>query len=175
MEDDQAMMNQVMDPGILKDIRPPVEMPYFRGGWILAILAFVLVVAVIWLMWWKKRQPRERARESPRERFLRVIEELGRFQGFDNKRSCYEILSCEIRLYLEGVMGIAMVDKTTEEIRLTLDRQGGKNSLGDVEFILDILRRADRVKFAGENISVEQMKDDQTAVLRWARGHGDVA
>lgn len=146
----------------IKDIRPPVEFPFW--GWILIAVAIMITLAA--LAWWLQRNRKPKIIQAPvvpqrpaHEIALEQLENLshkhypeaGLFKDF------YFHLSNIVRHYLENRFGIKAPEMTTEEFLLFAHTS---TLLTDVQkqFLKDFLNGSDMVKFAKHLPTVNEAK-----------------
>ncbi len=135
----------------LGDIRPPVEIPGGVPLWLAGVLAALLLVALVaaiyWLVLRRGRSGKEEPAAAPTDyaaEFARIAA-MGLVERGDFKRY-YSLLSDNMRRFLEAVLQVEAMERTTDEIAAALGRiELEFPAINDVE---KFLRAADLVKFA---------------------------
>lgn len=136
----------------LRDIKPQVALPYVNLlPWIAGALLLVLVAGAAYLLWQRRqarlalaaldnRLPHEIALDEL-DRIARLgLPEQGRFKEH------YTLVSDTIRLYLERIYGVPVMERTTGEIAREL--QGTTMDRGTQRRVITFLDESDLVKFA---------------------------
>ena len=159
-----------------RDIRPPAEVdqpPFaeftrtvYERGWIIAgaVLALLLVVAVFLLM-------RGRGAAAPvdtRSPHQIALEELHRIEALDlpsqsRFKEHYTLVTDCIRRYLEGAFNTRALDRTTDELRASLDSSAMAPDHADVT--MRLLEESDLVKFTGLPPGVDDAKASTVRAL----------
>ena len=159
-----------------RDIRPPAEVdqpPFaeftrtvYERGWIIAgaVLALLLVVAVFLLM-------RGRGSAAPvdtRSPHQIALEELHRIEALDlpsqsRFKEHYTLVTDCIRRYLEGAFNTRALDRTTDELRASLDSSAMAPDHADVT--MRLLEESDLVKFTGLPPGVDDAKASTVRAL----------
>lgn len=141
----------------IKDIKPPLEIPYvwqeftyhIIGGSLLLVL---LIAAYFLYQFYKKNKPVVQERYKPKDaahiwarKELKKLEEEQLWQKEEVKQY-YSKLTEILRLYLEYRYGWLAIESTTEE----LEAEAGMYDINAVAkaLMLETLRTADLVKFA---------------------------
>jgi hypothetical protein len=136
----------------LRDIKPQAELPFVNLlPWIAAGL-LVAVFAAVALLWWKRRQARLALaavdNRLPHEIALDDLARIGQLGLLEQGRykEHYTLVSDTIRLYIERVYDVPMLERTTGEIRSGL-RQSNI-SQKNTRQVLAFLEESDLVKFS---------------------------
>ncbi len=164
------------DSLILRDIRPPLELPVDWAFWGWMLLAAVLLLLAAWLIYraWRSKQETGyifRPPPPPRpahEVALQALAELyrGDLLARGAYKAFYSRLSDILRAYLEGRYFIHALESTTDETLRALEAHLAEKDIRRVE---KILRVADLVKFAKhvpDKITTQNiMRDTEQFVL----------
>ncbi len=156
----------------LRDVKPPVPIPMVFPVRLVLSLALILLLlgSLVWL--WRKRvssgKPPEYRHEplrSPYEIARERLVSLGNHSlsnGHD-LRQFYAELSTIVREYLENQYFVRIMEMTTEEI----EKSRALITLDDdlMDKLLDVLKRADLVKFARFEPMRERCLDDHETVV----------
>lgn len=137
------------------DIRDIIEVPGQRtpwGYWVLAILSAILLGVLAWL-WWKQRKQKPVVAPvniSGLPLLEETLQRLGKLkaQNFPAKaewKKYYTELANIFKAYYEGKFRDGALQKTTDELLMSVDRHLSKESLSE---LAETLRMADAVKFA---------------------------
>ena len=136
----------------LRDIKPQVALPYVNLlPWIAGALLLVLVAGAAYLLW-QRRQARLALaaldNRLPHEIALDELDRIARLglpeQGLFKEH--YTLVSDTIRLYLERIYGVPVMERTTGEIAREL--QGTTMDRGTQRRVITFLDESDLVKFA---------------------------
>lgn len=140
-------------PTDLRDIKPPIEPPFYWRPYYVSGAALAVVVATA-LLAYRLLRHRERAAASspPRPAHEIAIEDLERLHGrrlTDHGlfKEYYSVLSGIVRAYLERRFAVRAPEMTTEEFLLTSAR-GGRLQSTHRALLGDFLSESDLVKFA---------------------------
>ena len=159
-----------------RDIRPPAEVdqpPFaeftrtvYQRGWIIAgaVVALLLVVAVFLLM----RRGGAAAPVDTRSPHQIALEELHRIEALDlpsqsRFKEHYTLVTDCIRRYLEGAFNTRALDRTTDELRASLDSSAMAPDHADVT--MRLLEESDLVKFTGLPPGVDDAKASTVRAL----------
>ena len=126
------------------------------GDWCIAALAVVAVVAAVWWMVRKIRQKIKEHRMSPIERAMLELDRLlkkglpgrGRYKDF------YVELTMVVRRYVQRQHDVRAPNLTTEEF-FDVTRNAPTFPKSTLDLLIDFLRKADMVKFAGVEATPE--------------------
>jgi len=155
---------------VLRDIKPPVEIPnhWIWFWWGLAVLALGIAFLVAWRYWNRKRNApivvpvipaHVRAKQKLQES-LALIEQPREF--------CI-LVSDTIRLYLEERFDFHAPERTTEEFLYEL--QATELLTRDQkESLAEFLKRCDLVKFAKYEPQEPELRDLHASALRLVEG-----
>ncbi len=139
-----------------------------RNWWWIAIVVVALILG--WLIARRRRWDRELANkkvEKPltlKVRTIMAVEALDRSELWnkDQLKEHFVELSYILRSYLTSRYGISLLDKTTEQTKILLTKQGLNNETVDV--IARILSQSDMVKFAKSRPDVISILHQSTLV-----------
>jgi hypothetical protein len=177
-------------PTDIRDIRPPIEppfywRPYYVGGAALAVVVATALLAYRLL----RRRERAAAGVPPRPAHEIAIEDLERLRGrrlTDHGlfKEYYSALSGIVRAYLERRFAVRAPEMTTEEFLLTSAR-GGRLQSTHRALLSDFLSESDLVKFARHVPTIADSErayaaarrfvDETVAPRAGADGEGDAA
>ncbi|HGY56213.1 MAG TPA: hypothetical protein ENK44_10950 [Caldithrix abyssi] len=140
----------------LKDIKPPLSIPFNYWFWASMAAAVVLLGVIGWLAYrlWKKKQEQGYLFKPPpppppaHETALAALQELFASDLLEKKnyKQYYSRLSDIMRQYVEGRFAVAAMEEITGEIIRDLDKVlDDKEQLAELE---ELLTLADLVKFA---------------------------
>ena len=154
------------DTNVLRDIKPPLEIPsgWAWLWWILGALAVLTALYVVWKLWQKRRAqaaviPPVPAHIRARQRLQEALALLGQPREF-----CI-LVSDTIRWYLEDRFDFHAPERTTEEFLYEL--QGTELLMRDQkESLGEFLKRCDLVKFAKYEPREPELRDLHGAALR---------
>jgi hypothetical protein len=154
------------DPHALRDIKPPVAIPDYLFGILIAAALLILVgILIASLFWWLQRRPKPTG-PPPIPAHLRARQRLGEALALiaEPKLFCTAV-SDVIRFYLEERFDFRAPERTTEEFlhelratNLLLPDQ--KASLGE------FLSRCDLVKFARYEPGESELRDLHVSAVR---------
>ena len=164
----------------LRDIKPQAELPYMNWlPWLVALFLFTLIFsgAFIWwrrnrarlsLVWIDNRLPYEVALDE-----LQRVEDLnlpanGRFKEH------YTLVSDTIRLYIEKVYQIPVLERTTGEIKTSL--KSSQIAREVAELLVNFLDESDLVKFSKftpDVVSAEQLLTNGRLIVEKTRPVAD--
>ena len=159
-----------------RDIKPPAEVyqppladltrTVYERGWIIAgaVLALLLVVAVFLLM----RRGGAAAPVDTRSPHQIALEELHRIEALDlpsqsRFKEHYTLVTDCIRRYLEGAFNTRALDRTTDELRASLDSSAMAPDHADMT--MRLLEESDLVKFTGLPPGVDDAKASTVRAL----------
>ena len=159
-----------------RDIKPPAEVyqppladltrTVYERGWIIAgaVLALLLVVAVFLLM----RRGGAAAPVDTRSPHQIALEELHRIEALDlpsqsRFKEHYTLVTDCIRRYLEGAFNTRALDRTTDELRASLDSSAMAPDHADVT--MRLLEESDLVKFTGLPPEIDDAKASTVRAL----------
>ena len=159
-----------------RDIKPPAEVdqpPFaeftrtvYQRGWIIAgaVLALLLVVAVFLLM----RRGGAAAPVDTRSPHQIALEDLHRIEALDlpsqsRFKEHYTLVTDCIRRYLEGAFNTRALDRTTDELRASLDSSAMAPDHADMT--MRLLEESDLVKFTGLPPGVDDAKASTVRAL----------
>lgn len=158
-----------------KDIYEPLEMPYTWRDflpYIIAVIVLLLLLSVGYYIWKKHRQKVQKDDERPKPKEpphiwaraqLRLLEEKRLLEKGEEKQY-HSRVSDIIRLYLEYRFAYYAMESTTEQIELEVLRLD--LTVAAKETLIDVLKRADLVKFAKMWLPMDQhLKSVQQAYL----------
>ncbi len=161
-----APKSSVAPTNVLRDIKPPVEIPsgWAWVWWAVAVLAFILLAWWAWRYWQRKKAilpvvPVTPPHVRARQKLEQALALLGQPREF-----CI-LVSDAIRWYLEERFQFRAPERTTEEFlhelqATSLLSTSQKSSLGD------FLARCDLVKFARYEPSEAELRDLLASALR---------
>lgn len=159
------------DPKDIKDIKPPIGIPYVTGKaylWLLLAAAGAALAAVI-LVRRARRKARPEAPAPPPH--VCAYEELRRILAMDliargRVKEYYIRLSGTLRRYVEGRFGLRAPERTTEEF-LEEARLSGRLDAGARTLVGDFLEQCDRVKFARYSPGAEECEKAYRSATRF--------
>jgi len=136
----------------MADAREPVWIyPPFRtvATWILALLAGVALLVVLWRLLKRVKREVELRRMSPRERALLELRELldRELPEHDQTKEFYFELTMIVRRYIERAHAVRAPEQTTEEF-LTAITADARFTPATLERLRAFLQAADLVKYA---------------------------
>ncbi len=152
----------------LKDIKPPLEIPFDYWFWISIAAVFLLLVTIGYIGYrlWKKRKEQGYLFSPPPPPIpphIKALEDLQKL--FDSElieqhqyKEYFIRLSDIMRIYLEGRYEISALEETTMEILRDIEKYIDDKDLKDQ--LLQILSVSDLVKFAKHHPDKETI--DQT-------------
>ena len=147
----------------IHDIRPPVPVG-FGAPWLWPLLAALAVVAVIGVLWWgwrKRRRPQMVETiipELPPESVaMRALDDIGDPRRLDGK-TFYFRLSAILRRYAHGRFAVGAPEMTTEEFVPCIDRLPVEKEL--IQRLKQLCRAMDPVKYGDGRTSEKQMQTD---------------
>ena len=160
-----------IEPKPLKDVLGPTRVWWLAA---LAVLA-ALIVAGLLLWWWMRRRRQRRALApapvaiAPRERFLRELDEISQTAlRSGDLRAFYIGTSAALRRYLASLDPAWGEELTTTELS---PRMRAPNLMP----VLDVLDRADLVKFARREVHQDEAQRDLRDLRRWADSYNQPA
>jgi len=154
------------ETNVLRDIKPPVEIP--NGWfWILCAIGAVVVAGLLFLAWryWKQKQQAAMVVPviPPHVRAKQKLEQALGLIG-DPREFCI-CVSDTIRLYLEERFDFHAPDRTTEEFLYELQATD-LLTRDQKESLADFLKRCDLVKFAKYEPREAELRDLHGSALR---------
>ncbi len=157
----------------LKDLHP-VEIPWDWRYWLAALVALAAVGGLGYLLWKKLRNRKQKAPEyvppeKAHEWALRQLSKLKRSDLLERGKvkAYYSELSAILRGYLEKRYLLPALEMTTTEILDNLARVEPQ-ALHQGQLV-ELLRRADLVKFARYIPPQEQLLQDHTAAVSFVK------
>lgn len=161
--------------GLPHDIRGLVE-PKGSNAFALCLvlLAVALAAAIVGMYLWRKRRHPKAAGASDTDPWLSLERRLNRLglTGDFNKDAQQEFfyeLSMLLREAIELRTQVRATDLTLQELRAPL-RQRLPLSAADVEAVLDLMERADLIKFAEQESSLEEARIARQRLATWLQG-----
>lgn len=148
-----------------KDIYEPLELPYTWRDFLPYILAAAVLLVLLFVgfyLWKKRKQKVRKVDERPRPKEpphvwaraqLRLLEEQRLLEKGEEKQY-HSRVSDIIRLYLEYRFAYYAMESTTEQIELDVMRLDLTVAAKDT--LIDVLKRADLVKFAKMWLPMDQ-------------------
>ena len=150
----------------IRDIKPPVEIPN-GWEWVLAALATLAVVALIFVIWrwWQRKKTETRIEiEIPaHERARRKLQEA--LDYFDQPKPFCILVSDAVRLYLEERFGLRAPERTTEEFLADLSRSVALTDPQKAS-LQEFLTACDMVKFAKYEPRRQELESLYNSALR---------
>ncbi len=158
----------------IRDIRPPVEMPYSFLLWLIALGCLVLIaasVAAVRLFLKHQKKTAQIKLVSAWEIARQCLEELQakNYPARGMVKEYYSELSDILRKYIEARFALNAPDMTTEEFLDSLKRSEALND-GDKAKLARFLSGCDLVKFAKYSASAHEMGESLTLVRGFIRG-----
>lgn len=158
----------------IRDIRPPVEMPYFFLPWLIALGCLLLIaasVAAVRLFLTHQKKNAHSKRLSAWEIACQCLEELQakNYPARGLVKEYYSELSDILRKYIEARFALNAPDMTTEEFLDSLKRSEALND-GDKVKLARFLTGCDLVKFAKYSASAHEMDESLTLVRGFISG-----
>lgn len=160
------LLSQVDSTNVLRDIKPPVEIPS-GWGWVIWVAVGLVLLGLAFWVWrrWKNRKLEERP-EGYMPPHVRARQRLRQALMFiDQPREFCIRVSDAIRSYLEERFDLHAPERTTEEFLFELQHSpvlnaNQKRSLGD------FLERCDLVKFARYEPTETELRELYDSALR---------
>lgn len=146
----------------IHSVAPLASFPRPIWPWVLAVLVgATLLGGLIYYLWWHRQQPDQQptsgasgtltdVNQTPYEAATAWIRQLESYDLSDSAAITpfYVELSSAVRVYIANELGVAALERTTREIVNALEARADVPDEA-VEQIGTVLKRADRVKFAG--------------------------
>lgn len=157
------------------DIKPHIQVPPVKGGWIKTALWILLILLVITAVVYYLLKLRKKSREA-QKRLPPFEEALVALQNLDNSdflrenrlKDYYSSLTEIVKRYLDREVDSAALESTTDELiaKLEIHKHSGNLDF-DTQTIYklkEILQRADLVKFAKMQTETGQVQLDRTDI-----------
>ncbi|MDX5405119.1 MAG: hypothetical protein LPK28_06425 [Bacteroidota bacterium] len=161
----------VDDDQELYDIKAPIEAPFNWLKWSLIILGSGLVLFMIFWIYRRITRKEETGpirivnRREPWEEFLERLRQREEKRSWDgNVKEHYSEISEVLRDYLERPFGVDALEVPTSEIQVNVRSLPWMSE--DRNTLIDLLSRADLVKFAKSNPGPEVARDDLLQAIR---------
>ncbi len=140
----------------LKDVKPPIDIPFNYKFWILALSILFLICVIVFLgyRFWKQRKEKGYIFSPPpppepaHQLALRALDKLFSSDLLEkgHLKIFFTQMSDILRRYLEGRYYLSALEETTAEIMRDLKKQLTDESIR--QGLLDVLVMSDLVKFA---------------------------
>ncbi len=146
-------------PDDLRDIDGyfPIEVPDWLW-WLLGIIILAALGYWIYIRFIKKPPPIELTK------YQKVVRDLAALDTNQNSKDYYLALSEISRDYFEAELKVHALDRTVDELMPALRAHELVHTSQSL-LIKDILERADLAKFAKAEVSLEEKKRDQAAII----------
>ncbi|MDX5326612.1 MAG: hypothetical protein LPK80_10160 [Bacteroidota bacterium] len=161
----------VDDDQELYDIKAPIEAPFNWLKWSLIILGSGLILFMIFWIYRRITRKEETGpirivnRREPWEEFLERLRQREEKRSWDgNVKEHYSEISEVLRDYLERPFGVDALEVPTSEIQVNVRSLPWMSE--DRNTLIDLLSRADLVKFAKSNPGPEVARDDLLQAIR---------
>lgn len=161
----------VDDDQELYDIKAPIEAPFNWLKWSLIILGSGLILFMIFWIYRRITRKEETGpirivnRREPWEEFLERLRQREEKRSWDgNVKEHYSVISEVLRDYLERPFGVDALEVPTSEIQVNVRSLPWMSE--DRNTLIDLLSRADLVKFAKSNPGPEVARDDLLKAIR---------
>lgn len=151
----------------IRDIWGPSPLTEFPWGWIVAGAAALLLLAVALWRFVRGRAETPPPALSPEERVRQQLDRLATFDVSSQEGArlfCFELTEA-LKRYLESLCDLNASDLTTQEIAVAIQTTWLAHEQR-VELI-QVLRAADRVKFAGDRADVAELRRLHQSALRF--------
>ncbi|MEI6713642.1 MAG: DUF4381 domain-containing protein [Verrucomicrobiota bacterium] len=142
----------------LRDILPPVEVPFWTPGWIAlaALLGAICLVLLVWgIVLMLRRKSPQMPLPTPQEEALQALQRLKGAEGMAlSSRDFAAEIAAVLRRFLEAVYGIRATRQTADEFLAALeaDPKFDPEERGQLRRFLS---RCDQLKFGGEEAERE--------------------
>jgi hypothetical protein len=164
----------------LRDIKPQAELPYMNWlPWLAGLTVFTLIFSGAFVWWRRNRARLSRVWVDNRLPHEVALDELGRIEELDlpargRFKEHYTLVSDTIRLYIEKVYQIPVLERTTGEIKASL--KGSQVSHEVAGLLVNFLDESDLVKFskfAPDVVSAEQLLSNGRLIVDMTRPVAD--
>jgi len=147
-------------------IAPVPDSDKKRGGWIFIVAGGIIFAGClgIFLLYKKRAGTKEKVEENPQileEAFLKELKDTVNLKGKDRRES-FTILSKLFRKYLSEKFGFSALEATTEQLLRFLESEGIEESIR--RKCETLFRKADVVKFSGQEAAQSELEEAYTAV-----------
>jgi len=153
---------QSSPPDGIRDVLPPVDIPYWTTGLLVGLVTLGLVIMVLMVMgmvWGVRKMRPQIPPPSPTQIALEALRAL---KGSDatglSTRDFAAKVADILRRFLEMAYGIDVTRQTTEEF-LEAIKNSPRFAHADRERLREFLRQCDRCKFAGVEVEVDARRD----------------
>ena len=145
--------------GLKEPVEIPVKMwPYYAMG-IGAVVLAALIALIGYYIYRRRTRPKAKPAAPPLSPYELVMSALKSLDDAMDVKVYYSTISEAMRRYVEGKFGIPAVDRTTEEIEVSLS-QSDRLPKEISKDIYDLLCQADLVKFAKWTPNVNERRGD---------------
>ena len=168
-------VKSVVPTGASPELKPPLgrlEPPRTSMrplGWMLILVAVIVVVAgVILFVWWRSNRQHRLRRTAYEIARQKLDQLLAKPLGADTAsiESFFVTISLIVRKYLEDRFGLHAPDLTTEEF-LQLASQTSELTSEHRQLLQRFLKQADLVKFAGAQVTPDEIQRSSEAASRF--------
>lgn len=154
-------------------ISPVPEEGEKRGWWVWIATVGVVFTGFFCFLFLKRKQSRGKEAEEEVEQIIEeaYLEELKETVDLKDKdrRESFTVLSKLFRKYLSKKYGISALEATTQELMKTLEEEGLEESL--TRKCEALMKKADVVKFSGQEASQAELEEAYTAVETVLESH----
>lgn len=154
-------------------ISPVPEEGEKRGWWIWILILGVAFAGFFYFLFLKRRRSRGKETEEEVEQIIEeaFLEELKETVDLKEKdrRESFTVLSKLFRRYLSKKYGISALEATTQELMKTLEEEDLEESL--TRKCESLMKKADVVKFSGQEASQAELDEAYTAVETVLESH----
>ena len=161
-DDINILVYSFSDGEVLPPMKSTVSIPMPRYVWVIilaaAFLIFALIILIFFIIKYLERKFNEKAIIKEDEEALNDLKNLD-YKIYFNEKKCAEYyfeLTFIFKRYLTKRFSFNIEDMTTSEVNNLFD----ENEFTKSEYIINMLKNSDYVKFAKQIPKIETMKED---------------